>query len=305
MAENPIKNVADRLTAEDIVIIIAIVLTLLLAPFLTFLWFLETPILIPPPVIAIFLGIAVSALLYRFLGGVHDASFTVGALKVTGTAAILIGVAWWSNGELKNSLPKVKSKYPPFDIKHDVVPNYKSWYAVNIDTGKPVSLDFPKHNQKQNLPSIEVLNDIRLNQKLELKVKEGAIAVIQKNNHKSILGVIDKNDLSEIGYHNEMKVDLKPYRVATFKASQSIDINTNLPFTVETNGFSENYTRFILRSKNDQSIVYEDSIQLRGAKLFKHESKFYLISVVQVNHAPDNVDPYAKIYIAEIVVNYV
>ncbi len=75
---------ASTFTAEDTVITVAIVITLLLAPFLTALWYLDEPILVPPPIIAIFLGIAVSALLYRFLGGVHHASFTV-------------FVAWWSN----------------------------------------------------------------------------------------------------------------------------------------------------------------------------------------------------------------
>ena len=296
------QNSQLKFTAEDIVIIVAIVLTLLLAPLLTFLWFIEDPILIPPPVIAIFLGIAVSALLYRFLGGVNNASFTIGALKVTGAAAILIGVAWWSNNELKKSLPQIAPAYPPFDITKDVIPNYKNWYAVNIETGKPVTLEFPGHKQRQEVPAIGLLNAIRINQKLELKVDDETISVTPMNNSNNVLGFLDENDLKGIGYHNNIQVDLKPYEVVSFGASQKVDMNANLPFIIETNGFSENYTRFLLISKHDGRAIYEDSIQFRGAKIFKHQSKYYLISVIQVNHAPENVEPYAKIYVAEILI---
>ena len=48
--------------------------------------------------IALFLSAGVTALLYRFLGGVQGATFTVGALKLGGAAAVMIGVAYWLDG---------------------------------------------------------------------------------------------------------------------------------------------------------------------------------------------------------------
>jgi len=58
----------------------------------------------PPALIAIFLGISVASLLYRFLGGIHNATFAIGALKVTGSAAVLAGIAWWSDTQLNKQI---------------------------------------------------------------------------------------------------------------------------------------------------------------------------------------------------------
>ena len=291
------------LNAEDLVIVIAIVITLLLSPLLAALWFLEKPILIPPPIISIFLGIAVSALLYRFLGGVHNASFTVGALKVTGTAAILIGVAYWSNGQLEKYLPQKTPEYPHFDFEKDVSPDASGWYAVDLDTGKPVSINFRGHDQQHPAPAQNELDTLRQNRNLGLKRVDGQLLVYAKDS-QHIVGLLAQQELNAQGYHNSDDIELRPYRVETFASVQESDINRNLPFTVATNGFSEDYTRFILKSKQDGSTLLEDAILRRGAKIFKYQQKYYLISVVQVNHAPESIEPYAKIYIAEIMINH-
>ena len=91
------------LSAEDYIILTVIIIGLL-GPIVMFGTWQAYGIYFPPTLIAVFLGIAVAALLYRFLGGVHDATFAVGALKVTGSAAVLAGVAWWSNGELQEQM---------------------------------------------------------------------------------------------------------------------------------------------------------------------------------------------------------
>ncbi|WP_096085058.1 hypothetical protein [Agaribacterium haliotis] len=297
-------SISERLTAEDIVIIVAIVLTLLMTPLLTALWFLEKPILIPPPVISVFLGIAVSALLYRFLGGIDKASFTLGALKVTGSAAILIGLSWWLNGELEKYLPQPSPAYPKFNLSSDVNPNAESWYAVDTDTGRPVHLEFKSHQQAHPAPSEAQLNALRKSRHLSLTEQKGSLLVVSKDSQR-IVGQLANEEISKLGYHNGVDIKLKPYRVESFGATQEIDFSVHLPFTVSTNGFSENYTRFSIKSKLDGRTLLEDAILLRGAKIFKHSDKYYLISVIQLNHAPEDVEPYAKFYIAEISIDYV
>ncbi|WP_299007199.1 hypothetical protein [uncultured Shewanella sp.] len=293
------------LSAEDIVVIIAIVMTLLLAPVLTVLWYLKEPILVPPPIIAIFLGIAVSSILYRFLGGIHNASLTIGALRVTGSAAILIFVAWWSNDELKAFMPVIEPKVPVFDLTKDVIPMAHSWHAVNTETGQPVSLNFPHHDQQHSAPSYETLSDVNMQHSLNLHQKGDNLVVSLDHHARHIMGTLPLEELNALGFFNKVNMQLRPFEVATFGAKQGIDMNSTLPFTIHTNGFSENYTRFTLKAKNDEKIIYEDSILLRGAKLFQYKNKYYFISVVQVNHAPDDIEPYAKIYLAELGVSYI
>ncbi|MDH3976313.1 MAG: hypothetical protein OEV42_18765, partial [Deltaproteobacteria bacterium] len=106
--------------------------------------------------------------------------------------------------------------------------------------------------------------------------------------------------IKEMGYFKELKIHLIPYRVVTLGATQKEDINARLPFIFETRGFAENYTRYALISRKDKKEIHEGAILLRGAQVIEYEDHHYLISVVQVNHGPEEVEPYAKIYVAEI-----
>ncbi len=295
------KKIINKLSAEDIVIVVSIVMTLLLAPLLTILWFFDKPILVPPPIISIFLGIAVSALLYRFLGGVQDASFTVGALKVTGTAAILIAVSVWANDELEEYIPSVHGT--SFDITRHSIPDSDTWLAVNKETGNPITLEFPKFNQKHDPPSLEELNLMRKGRDINLILENGDIFAYLKNGGDRVLGQIPKNEINKIGFYGDEKIQLIPYRVVTLGASQKEDITANLPFVIETRGFNDNYTRFALIPKSGGDEIHEGAILLRGADVVEYQNHHYLISVVQVNHDPEDAEPYAKIYIAEIQVN--
>lgn len=60
----------------------------------------------PPILIATLAGTGVAALVYRFLGGIApDTSMTIGALKLGGTLAALIGVAWFIDERLVAEVP--------------------------------------------------------------------------------------------------------------------------------------------------------------------------------------------------------
>jgi hypothetical protein len=62
--------------------------------------FLPIRFTIPPIVISILLATGIAALAYRFLGGVSGASITVGAAKLTGAVAVLVGVATFIHADL-------------------------------------------------------------------------------------------------------------------------------------------------------------------------------------------------------------
>lgn len=61
---------------------------------------------IPPIIIGIFLGMGISSLVYRFLGGItQDNSFAVKGIKLTGTVAVWIVCALIINNELAKQIP--------------------------------------------------------------------------------------------------------------------------------------------------------------------------------------------------------
>jgi hypothetical protein len=100
---------SQSLCAEDYIILTVIIICLVGPILMLGAWQIYS-IYFPPALIAIFLGISVASLLYRFLGGIHDATFAVGALKVTGSAAVLAGIAWWSNMEINKQVEAFSDK---------------------------------------------------------------------------------------------------------------------------------------------------------------------------------------------------
>lgn len=289
------------LSAEDFVIIIIIVVTLILALISTMLWFIDEPILVPPPIISIFLGIAVAALLYRFLGGVADASFRLGALRVGGAAAILIFVAWWANDKLAEYLPEPTIE--SFDMYKHSVPSVTTWFAVDKDSGRPIKLLFPKFNQAHEPPNIDEINNKRKSKFLALNKNDEFIFVKSFESDGQIFGRLDKSQINKINYYNDFSLELNSYRVASFGSAQRIDINRELPFYLETRGFYSNYSQVYMIDKASNEDVYELNMYLRDSKIVKYRGHYYLISVVEVNHQNAPNDQFAKIYVAEIIVN--
>jgi len=294
------------LNSEDAVIIFVCGLTLILSVITGGLWSVEKPIVVPPPIIAIMLGISVSSLVYRFLGGVGEATFAMKGLKVTGSAAILFGVAVWANMELKPYVPETNKENTPLDLSQHVIPKKQQWYAVNVETGNPISLEFPLFGQSHVPPSNEELSEKFKSRSLSLESSLGGlINVIFKNGKDLTLGNFAEKDLNDLGYFNGHTLDFIPYRVESFSASELVDINANLPFVIETKGFSENFTRYQLLDRHDHSVViHEGAIELRNAEIVEVNERFYLVSVIEVNHQT-LMGAYAKIYVAEIIVENV
>ena len=72
---------------------------------------------IPPITASFLLATGLAALTYRYLGGIEGASFTVGALKLGGALAALVGIAMLINNSLA---PWVRPPVPP-------PPAYQIW----------------------------------------------------------------------------------------------------------------------------------------------------------------------------------
>ena len=60
-----------------------------------------------PIVVAIFIATGIAALVYRFLGGITDTTFTIKSLKLGGTMAALLGSAFAINSALERQMRPV------------------------------------------------------------------------------------------------------------------------------------------------------------------------------------------------------
>lgn len=85
---------------DDIVIIVTVGLSFISA--IVFAVMMSDGKFFPPTLLAILLGISISALTYRFLGGTDGTKFSVGLLGLGGSAALLLGTTWFVGDRLKS-----------------------------------------------------------------------------------------------------------------------------------------------------------------------------------------------------------
>jgi hypothetical protein len=121
-----------RLTGEDIVVIFFSLLGLMGSVLLYHFGF-------PSIMVSVFLSAGITALVYRFLGGIQGAKFALGALKLGGTIAVLIGVAYWM--DKTNELGPEQMFRVASD---DAVVGRWNWKAVFPNAGWDGELDFIK-----------------------------------------------------------------------------------------------------------------------------------------------------------------
>jgi hypothetical protein len=123
-----------RLSGEDNVVILFSLLGLIGS---VLLFFLKCPSVM----ISIFLSAGITALVYRFLGGIRGVKFGIGALKLSGTLGALVGIAWWVDGRLDEA----KRFHLPSD---DVLVGEWEWDVVGPSASWDGHLDFNKRGSQ-------------------------------------------------------------------------------------------------------------------------------------------------------------
>ncbi len=91
-----------------------------------------------PLMIAVLLACAVSALLYSVLGGVGEAGFNFGPLKMGGSAAVLIGSVFLFNNFLEEQLLP-EPECSPWSLDEHAEPS-RGWFAIDRETAEPTQV---------------------------------------------------------------------------------------------------------------------------------------------------------------------
>lgn len=97
---------------DDCIAILLLVIGLLAPAVMITLWQVKGWFY-PPAIVAIFLGISVATLTYRYLGGVEHSSFALGTIKITGSGALLLATFFLINPKLEGQMDirNIPSKY--------------------------------------------------------------------------------------------------------------------------------------------------------------------------------------------------
>lgn len=166
---------------EDIVITLAIIVGFIGG---VVLLFLNTV----PVVVAIFFALGITAFTYRFLGGIDEkTSFTIGALKLTGTAAVLLGSFWLIDYRLVE-----ETKIDSINLPADFQPGKVYLFDAKGEPVERTTLKIPGKDST-NITFEELPADLYKNQSARvLKIENDRLFVATKGD-SIFLGFIDEN----------------------------------------------------------------------------------------------------------------
>ena len=256
---------------------------------------------LPPVVVAIFLATGVAALVYRFLGGAAGASMAMGTLKLSGSIAVLLGSAWFINGELikqsKDGIDRPDRKLARISF----VPHRSNWIAVDKRNGEPVEVKIAETEEVIEKPDKNIFKNVPL----RLQLQNNRYVVTPEEDSLFILGQINDAYIKSANLFNGFQ-KTEDFVVTERLLLGESDLLSPFPFKIQTTTYSNEYSHFQLIDKSTNKAVYEGRIYRRRFEVIELMNKHYFIAVVEVNHQPKDPenpmskDPYAKFAIAEI-----
>jgi len=169
---------------DDVVLWITLVFCLLTPVVLVCVW-AYTGVYFPPMILSVLLGIAVAALTYRYLGGTQGSEFSVGALKVAGSAALLIGTAYFTNQGLSEQMDSNNSVIRLVESRDEVKKlTAKALSDENNYISETNKLTFLIQQRESEITLLKEKNKIANDKKAIISIGE-----IEKLSPKSTLGI--------------------------------------------------------------------------------------------------------------------
>ena len=231
----------------------------------------------PPIITAISVGVVITAILYKFLGGVEDSTFKVATFKASGSAAVLVFVVWYVNGQL-------------VALATTVQPAPTEWMALDR-TGAPVAI---RIGQDSLISDPSVLADA-----VWSATSVGSTFRVAAGD--KTLARIDPASLDSVGLFN--RVTMPSGRSIRFTGQLSAGMEDDLlpyPFRIRAISFRDEYNRYSILSRDDDSVVDEDALIKQNFKVFAHNGQFFLVFVVRAVHNDADTGPWAVFGFAQL-----
>jgi hypothetical protein len=180
---------------------------------------------VPPITASILLATGLAALAYRYLGGVEGSSFSVGALKLTGALAALVGIALLINSKLSS---QVLPRYQAWEVSGQVIdektgqpfdydPSHQTEIVLQPSMLQPPSaqgkftveiISSPDINQKQTFPTLSVSRDGYATHFVDLNPNAASDIKIQRQGQ--LIQLLDRLVLQPLPPYQPPQVELKP-----------------------------------------------------------------------------------------------
>ena len=235
-----------------------------------------------PILTAVCTGLIVTALLYRFFGGVEGSTFKVATFKASGSAAVFVFVTWFVNGELvqQESIP------PAID------PNPQDWIAIDRN-GAPTAVRIGGEPYSQDVSAF------LSNATWDAKLESGMIRITTQEQG---LGRIDLQSLGQLGLFDGMEMSQgRGIRfTGELTAGAEADLSPVYPYKIRTTEFTDSYNGFSVLDERNAVVLREGLLRTRDFQIFEHGGEHFLIFVSRAVHNDPMAAPWAVFGFAQV-----
>lgn len=278
---------------------------------------------VPALLVSVFLACSVATLLYGILGGVSEAGFNFGRIKMGGSAAVLIGGAWFFNFVLDPQLEQIRyeRRIAQFNFEALATPS-DGWFAIDENTGVPVDVTFTDPVTGEVVEAVR--RPISASLPLKLASEEGNDRYMVLGTAASAgqaIGYVSARDLisaiNSIGWrpgtvygfrrlHLSNEGELPQGMVRRW--GNTVCRGQSMPFEIEVVRLS-GFTDYDLRRCNAAeggAPDYSSSLDNHSGELveltIEGERRSFLIGVVAADHRPNpNEPPWSTFFVIEMV----
>ncbi len=233
----------------------------------------------PPLITSFCLGTTIALVLYYFLEGSKDSTFSLPWVKLTGSSAILFAIGYFGNEPI--------AKWQSL-----IEPDPKTWIALD-NSGSYVPITVGRTTYSQSATSF--FKDTMWN------VKGSSDSVRLVKNVEN-MGNIDLHSLNEIGFFDS--IEMQQGRDIQYSDELSSGNESSLspvyPIIIRATTFRDEYNGFQILGADDKNILIEGTLRTRNFQFFRHNEKHYMIFVVRARHNDPIKPPWAVFGLTQI-----
>lgn len=231
---------------------------------------------IQPVLVAVLIALGIAAAIFRFLGGVEGASLTTGTLRLGGSAAVFLVIAWFVNENLV--------------VQTEIRPSPETWLALDHQQGIPVSVSFAGV-ERVTLPEPDVLVGHEWKAKLlpeglRLSSKSARIGKAAADD-EFVLGHVPSSSLRSLDLFNTLDPRTLRFTRPLNAGTQGVDLKP-YPFVLNVGSFEDGLSSYELFS--DAIKVAGGSLRNKDGEILHIGRRVFLLMTVAANHAPQTAD---------------
>lgn len=256
---------------------------------------------VPAVVVAVVLACSIATLTYTLLGGVTEAGFHLGPLKLAGSGAMLVGSIWLINCYLDPQLAQVRRARSGFDLDRHAAPP-DGWFALDRTTGVPLTVDFIDPASKAVVDTVQPPRTLTLRLGLVADEENDRYRVVGLDaTAEQAIGYITSSELANFAsalpweprFYGLQRLHLIEAGGLARRWGNAECSGTGMPFEIEPllfYGFTD-YTLRLCDSSDDSGPDHTSTLNNRAAELVmltvQNRKRIFLIGVVAADHQSD------------------